>query len=184
MYYPVYIYGSGVLKKKAANIDKDYENLSDLTASMFESMYESDGVGLAAPQIGKSIRLFVIDLDPFSDDYPEAEGFKKVFINAEIYERFGEEELFEEGCLSVPGIREEVSRPTQIRMRYLDEHFVAHDETFSGICARVIQHEYDHLEGMLFVDHLSPLRKQLLKSRLAKMAKGEFKANYPCKQVK
>ncbi len=184
MMYPIYVYGSAVLRKKAENIDKNYENLPKLIDDMFVSMYASEGVGLAAPQIGKSIRLFVIDASAFDEDYPEAKDFKKVFINAEIYEFSGNDELFEEGCLSVPGIRENVSRKDTIRMKYLDENFVEHDEQFSGICSRVIQHEYDHLEGRVFVDHLSPLRKRLLKSKLMKITKGDFKSNYPCKLVK
>ncbi len=182
--YPIYVYGSQVLKTVSKNIDKNYENLPQLIDDMFVSMYASDGIGLAAPQIGKNIRLFVVDVTGAEDEYPEAADFKKVFINAEIYERFGEEELFEEGCLSVPGIHEDVSRPTKVKMRYLDENFVEHDEEFEGICARVIQHEYDHLEGMVFTDRLSPLRKRLLKSKLARISKGEVKSSYPWKLVK
>lgn len=184
MIYPIYVYGSSVLRKVAEDITADYEALPQLISDMFQTMYESDGVGLAAPQIGKSIRLFVIDASAFCEDYPEADNFKKVFINASIYERFGEDELFEEGCLSVPQIRENVSRKTQIRIRYMDETFQQHDEVFEGICARVIQHEYDHIDGKLFVDHLSPLRKRLLKSRLTRISKGDFKSTFPCKIVK
>ena len=182
--YPVYVYGSSVLRKVSENITKDYPNLEKLIDDMYISMYASEGVGLAAPQIGKSIRLFVIDASAFDEDYPEAADFKKTFINAEIYERFGEEELFEEGCLSVPNIRENISRHTKIKMRYMDENFVEHDQEFSGICARVIQHEYDHIEGQLFIDHLSQLRKRLIKSKLLKIAKGDFKTSYPVKLVK
>ena len=182
--YPIYVYGSSVLRKEPEHITKDYPNLPQLIDDMYVSMYASDGVGLAAPQIGKSIRLFVIDASAFDEDYPEATDFKKTFINAVIYERFGEDESFEEGCLSVPGIRENVVRKTKIKMRYQDEDFVEYDEEFEGICARVIQHEYDHIDGKLFVDHLSPLRKNLIKSKLAKIAKGDFKSQYPCKLVK
>ncbi len=182
--YPVYVYGSSVLRKTAENITKQYPNLDQLIDDMYISMYASEGVGLAAPQIGKSIRLFVIDASAFNEDFPEAEGFKKTFINADIYERFDEEEYFEEGCLSVPNIRENVLRHTKIKMKYMDENFVEHDEQFDGICARIIQHEYDHIDGKLFVDHLSPLRKRLIKSKLLKISKGDFKTTYPVKLVK
>lgn len=182
--YPIYVYGSSMLRKIAIEIDQNYENLPKLIDDMFVSMYASEGVGLAAPQIGKSINLFVVDTSAFSEDYPEAENFKKVFINAEIIERSGEDELFEEGCLSVPGIREDVSRKSIIKIRYQDENFVQYEEEFGGICARVIQHEYDHIEGKLFIDHLSSLRKKLIKSKLMKISKGDFKSQYPCKLVK
>lgn len=184
MTYPVYVYGSSVLRKVAENIEHDYQGLPQLISDMFETMYDSDGVGLAAPQIGKSIRLFVIDASPFSEDYPEVEDFKRVFINAEIYERFGEDDLFEEGCLSVPQIREMVSRKTKIKIRFMDENFKEYDEVFEGVCARIIQHEYDHLDGKMFVDHLSPLRKRLVKSKLTRISKGDFKSTFPCKLVK
>ncbi|MEG1555076.1 MAG: peptide deformylase, partial [Rikenellaceae bacterium] len=172
MVYPIYVYDSAVLKKIAGTIEKDYQDLEQFIKDMFETMYASDGVGLAAPQVGKSIRLFVIDTNPFMDE--DKEGIVKVFINAEIIERFGEEEYFNEGCLSVPGINEDVLRYNKIRIKYLDENFVAHEEVFDDVAARVIQHEYDHLEGMLFIEHVSPLRKRLLKSKLMKMAKGDF----------
>ena len=184
MNYPIYVYGSPVLRKVAEDITKDYEGLEKLIDDMFETMYASDGVGLAAPQIGKSIRMFVVDCSAYADEEPAAEGFRRVFINARIYERTGDTEYFNEGCLSVPGIREDVQRPTRIRMKYVDENFVEHDEAFEGIAARVIQHEYDHLDGMMFVDRVSPLRKRLIKSKLARIAKGDFKAAYPCRQVK
>ncbi|MEG1793634.1 MAG: peptide deformylase [Rikenellaceae bacterium] len=182
MVYPIYVYDSAVLKKIAGTIEKDYQDLEQFIKDMFETMYASDGVGLAAPQVGKSIRLFVIDTNPFMDEGKE--GIVKVFINAEIIERFGEEEYFNEGCLSVPGINEDVLRYNKIRIKYLDENFVAHEEVFDDVAARVIQHEYDHLEGMLFIEHVSPLRKRLLKSKLMKMAKGDFTARFACKQVK
>lgn len=184
MMYPIYVYGSSILRKVSTDITKSYPNLPTLIDDLFISMYASEGVGLAAPQIGKSIRLFVIDASSFSDDYSEAKDFKKVFINANIYERFGDDEFFEEGCLSVPGIREDVSRKTKIRMKYMDENFVEYDEVFEGICARIIQHEYDHIDGMLFIDHLAPLRKTLIKSKLLKISKGDFRAQYPYKLVK
>lgn len=184
MVYPIYIYGSSVLRNLSENITAEYPNLKVLIEDMFETMYDSAGVGLAAPQIGMSIRLFVIDASPFEEDEPELADFKKVFINAEIYEREGEDEYFEEGCLSIPGIREGVKRKNRIKMRYMDENFVAHDVEFSGLAARVIQHEYDHLEGQMFVDHLSPMRKRLIKSKLLKISKGNYSAAYRSKLVK
>ncbi len=184
MIYPIYVYGSSVLRKVAENIAPDYPGLQQLVKDMFETMYSSDGVGLAAPQIGKSIRIFVIDATMYGDEYPELADFKKAFINAEIYERDGEEVSMGEGCLSVPGLNENVVRPSRIRIRYVDEQFVAHDEVYEGYAARVIQHEYDHLDGKLYVDHLSPLRKTLLRNKLAAMAKGKYKASYKTKLVK
>lgn len=184
MIYPIYVYGSAVLRKESVDIMPDYPGLDSLVESMYETMYESEGVGLAAPQIGKNIRLFVVDLSPFEEKDPVLAEFKKTFINAQIYERTGDHELFEEGCLSVPGIREEVSRPSVIKMRWVDENFVAHDQQFDGIVARVIQHEYDHIDAKLFVDHLSPLRKTLLKSKLIAMSKGKYSADYKTKLIK
>lgn len=184
MNYPIYVYGSSVLRKESEFITEDYADLDKLIADMFETMYASDGVGLAAPQIGKNLNLFVVDASPMADEEPELAGFKHVFINAEIYEFAGEEEPFEEGCLSVPGIRESVLRPTIIKMRYDDENFVEHDETFTGFAARVIQHEYDHIIGKLFVDRVSPLRKRLVKGKLDKISKGDFRSSFPCKLVK
>lgn len=184
MKYPVYVYGSSVLRKETEEITKDYEGLTKLIEDMFDTMYASDGVGLAAPQVGNSARIFVVDASPMADEEPELEGFKRAFINAHIYEYSGEGEYFEEGCLSVPGIREDVLRPTIIKMKYVDENFEPKDETFTGFAARVIQHEYDHLDGKMFVDRVSPLRRQLIKSKLDKIAKGDFKSAFPCKLVK
>ncbi len=184
MIYPIYVYGSSVLRRESVDIDKSYEALPTLINDMFETMYASNGVGLAAPQIGKNIRLFVVDASPMADEEPELENFKKVFINPEIYAESEEEETLEEGCLSVPNLRGEVQRPSAIRMRYLNEHFEPQDEEFDGFAARVIQHEYDHIEGDLFVDWLSPLRKRLLKSKLDKMAKGDYRSDFPTKLVK
>lgn len=181
MIYPIVIFGSPVLRKETEPLTPDYPELGKLIEDMFQTMYNADGVGLAAPQIGKSLRLFVVDASPWSDEEPELEGFRKAFINPEIYERFGDEELFNEGCLSLPGIHEDVLRPTSIRMRYLDENFVEHDEEFGGHAARVIQHEYDHLEGKVFTDRLSPLRRSLLKSKLTGLAKGKYRASYKTK---
>lgn len=178
MIRPVYIYGSSVLRKVAPDIPPEYPNIKELINDMFETMYHSDGVGLAAPQIGLSIRLFVIDATPFEEDDEEVKGFKKVFINAKIVERSGERKLFNEGCLSIPNLREDVERDDVIRMQYLDENFEPHDEVFSGIRARIIQHEYDHLEGILFTDKVSPIRRQLLRNKLAGITKGRFSIDY------
>lgn len=184
MNYPIYVYGSTSLRRESEDITKDYPGLEKLLKDMYETMYASEGVGLAAPQIGKNIRVFVVDASPMADEEPELENFCRTFINAHIYEYDGEPDYFEEGCLSVPGIREDVLRPTIIKMKYLDENFVAHDETFTGFAARVIQHEYDHLDGKLFVDRVSTLRKQLIRSKLEKISKGDFKSKFPCKLVK
>ncbi|MGD9929027.1 MAG: peptide deformylase, partial [Mangrovibacterium sp.] len=150
-----------------------------LIDDMFETMYHSDGVGLAAPQIGKSLRIFVIDASSAADDdEPELEGFKKAFINPEILERRGDEWVMNEGCLSLPEIREDVSRPEFVKIRYVDENFVEHVEEYGGFAARVIQHEYDHLEGILFIDYLSPLRKRMLKGKLTAISKGKVHPAY------
>lgn len=178
MIYPIEIYGSQKLRNESTEIDRDYPDIKKLIEDMFLTMEVCSGVGLAAPQIGKNIQLFVIDCSPWGDDNPELVDYKRVFINPEIYEESEETDLFEEGCLSVPGIHENVRRPIAIRMSYLDENFEEHDEEFTGLPARVIQHEYDHIEGMVFTDHLSPLRKNLLKSKLQNMAKGRYKASY------
>ena len=154
MIYPIVVYGHPVLRKKAVDINSDYKNLPSLIESMFETMYYCQGVGLAAPQIGLSIRLFVIDTTPFSDEDPEAEGFKKVFINAHVLEEVGEKWKFNEGCLSIPGIRDDVERNETITLRYTDENFVEQEQSFDGMIARVIQHEYDHIDGVLFTDKL------------------------------
>jgi peptide deformylase len=181
MKYPVTVYGDPLLRKKAKNIDKDDPQLKEIIENMWETMYYSDGVGLAAPQIGKSIRLFLIDASSGADEEPELEGFKKVFINAEVIETSGEEWVMNEGCLSLPEIREDVTRKDEVRIRYFDENFVEHEETFKGFAGRVIQHEYDHLEGVLFIDYLSPLRKRLLKSKLNAIATGKVHPHYRIK---
>lgn len=185
MVLPILAYGDPVLRKEAEPITADYPDLQDLIANMFETMYGANGVGLAAPQIGRSIRLFVIDTEPFSedDDFTEEEkaqmrGFKKVFINAEVIEETGEKWNFNEGCLSIPEIREDVTRKDTITLNYFDENFKEHTETFTGMLARVIQHEYDHLEGVLFTDHLSSLKRRLLKSRLTNISKGNIDVDY------
>jgi len=174
----VYGYGNQVLRKEAEEIDENYKGLSEVIANMYETMEYSDGVGLAAPQIGLPIRLFVIDADVMSDDYPEAAGFRRTFINPIMVSESGEEWPFQEGCLSVPGIREDVIRKSTIVLNYLNEDFEEVEEEFSGICARVIQHEYDHLEGILFVDRLNPLKKRLLKGKLTNIEKGTVPVNY------
>lgn len=178
MIYPIVAYGHPVLKKKAAPITADYENLKQLIDDMFETMYYSEGVGLAAPQINKSIRLFVIDADPFKEKYPEGAGFKRVFINAEILEEDGDSWFFNEGCLSVPGIHEDVARKSKIHIKYYDADFVEHDEWLEGICARVVQHEYDHLEGKVFTDRLSSISKMLIKRKLNDILSGRVEHSY------
>ncbi len=178
MILPVAIYGHPVLRKIASDITPNYPNLNQLIENMYETMYQSEGVGLAAPQINLSIRLFVVDATPYADEIPEMEDFKHVFINAKILERKGNEELFNEGCLSIPGIRENVKRPTIIKMKYLDKNFQPREKIFDGIAARIIQHEYDHLEGILFVDRLPALRKKLLKSKLRALEYNKYDVKY------
>ncbi|MEM0933742.1 MAG: peptide deformylase [Bacteroidota bacterium] len=185
MILPIVAYGESVLRKVGQEIDSDYPKLKELIANMWETMYNAHGVGLAAPQIGLPIRLFVVDTTPFSDDEdltPEEQqalnGFKKVFINAKIENEEGEEWDFNEGCLSIPEVREDVKRKPAITISYVDEDFNPHRENYSGLLARVIQHEYDHIEGILFTDKLSSLKKRLLKSRLEKISKGKIKVDY------
>lgn len=178
MIYPIVVYGHPILRKVAADIDRDYPELNKLAEDLFETMYHSDGLGLAAPQIGKSIRIFVIDGKPIAEDEPSLADFKKVFINARITERCGELQPMNEGCLSIPNLREEVMRESHIRINYYDENWVHHDEVFDGYKARIIQHEYDHLDGILFTDKISPLRRRLLKGKLTAISKGNFEAEY------
>ena len=177
MIYPIVIYGSQTLRNPSENIAPDYPDLAKLVEDMFLTLGEADGVGLAAPQIGKNIRLFVVDCTPWGEDHPELADYRRAFINAEIYERSEETSLFNEGCLSLPGLHEDVRRPVSIRMRYVDEKFVEHDEEFTGLPARVIQHEYDHIEGKVFTDRLSPLRRNLLKSKLQRLAGGKYRCS-------
>lgn len=181
MILPITAYGHPTLKKVAQDIDKDYPELNKLIADMFETMYFSKGVGLAAPQIDHSIRLIVIDATPYDDEFPEAKNFKKVFINAHIIEESGNEWAFNEGCLSVPDIREDVVRKSKIRIKYCDENFNEIEEEYEGVAARIIQHEYDHLEGVLFVERLAPLKKMLLKRKLTDISKGNIKVDYRMK---
>lgn len=182
MIYPIYLYGHPVLRKIAAPITKDYPNLNQLIADMFETMYKSeDGIGLAAPQIGLSIRLFVIDLSVLADEDASFKDFKKAFINAQITERYGDSVSKDEGCLSIPGINETVTRKNGVVIKYLDDNFIEHEEKYEGFAARVIQHEFDHIEGHVFIDHLSPIRRQLLKSKLTNIAKGKVSCRYKFK---
>ncbi len=185
MILPIVAYGDPVLKKKGKEITKDYPKLSELLDNMFETMYNAHGVGLAAPQVGLPVRLFIVDAEPFSEDEElskeEADrlkNFKKVFINATIIEETGEEWAFAEGCLSIPEIREDVFRNETVKIHYFDENFVEHTETYGGLAARVIQHEYDHIEGILFTDKLSSLKKRLIKGKLANISKGKINSEY------
>ncbi len=185
MILPIVAYGDPVLKKKAKEIDKDYPKLDELIENMWDTMYNAYGVGLAAPQIGLPIRLFLIDPAPFAEDeeLDEAEreqlkDMRKVFINPQIIEETGEEWAFSEGCLSIPDIREDVFRQPDITIEYYDENFEKHTDTYSGLVARVIQHEYDHIEGILFTDKLSSLKKRLIKSKLANISKGKINVEY------
>nr|WP_302828997.1 peptide deformylase [uncultured Bacteroides sp.] len=184
MILPIYVYGQPVLRKVAEDIAPDYPNLKELIQNMFETMNNADGVGLAAPQIGLPIRVVTIDLDVLSEDFPEYKNFRKAYINAHILEVSGEEVSIEEGCLSLPGIHEAVKRGNKIRVKYLDEDLVEHDEIVEGYLARVMQHEFDHLDGKMFIDHLSPLRKQMIKGKLNSMLKGKAHCTYKVKTVK
>ena len=185
MILPIYIYGQPVLRKVAEDITPDYPELKQLISDMWETLAESDGIGLAAPQIGRSIRLVLIDLDVLKEDFPEYEGFRKVFINPHIVELDDTEtDSSEEGCLSLPAIHEKVTRPTRIHVKWMDEEFKEHDEWVEGYLARVMQHEFDHLEGHMFIDHISPLRKQLIKSKLKALTLGRYRCGYKTKPVR
>jgi peptide deformylase len=181
MKLPIIAYGDSVLRKKAADLTKDYPDLDILIANMYETMYGAHGVGLAAPQVGISIRLFIIDATSFAEDEPTLKDFKKVFINARIIEETGDKWSFNEGCLSIPEIREDISRNDTVRISYLDENWIEQEESFTGLAARIIQHEYDHIEGKLFTDKLSPLRRAMLKNRLDSISKGLVKVDYKMK---
>lgn len=181
MIYPIVIYGSEVLRKPSVELTQEYPELQKLIEDMFLTMAAADGCGLAAPQIGKNIRLFVVDCSAWGEEDEACKDYRRAFINPEIYAASEESDLFNEGCLSLPGLHEDVRRPVAIRMRYLDENFVEHDEEFDGFRARVIQHEYDHLDGKVFTDRLSPLRRQLLKSKLLGMSKGKYRCAYKTK---
>ncbi|GAA4270537.1 peptide deformylase [Hyunsoonleella aestuarii] len=185
MILPIVAYGDPVLKKKAEDITNEYPNLDALLDNMYETMYNAYGVGLAAPQIGLPIRLFLVDTEPFADDESLSEeeqktlkNFKQTFINAKIINEEGEDWAFNEGCLSIPDVREDVFRQPKITIEYLDEQFEKHTKVFDGLIARVIQHEYDHIEGVLFTDKLSSLKKRLIKGRLANISKGKIRVDY------
>lgn len=185
MLLPIIAYGHPVLKRKAEVISKDYPKLKELIDNMFETMYNASGVGIAAPQIGQSIRLFIVDTTPFSEDDSlsdnernQLKSFKKIFINPEIIEESGDDWSFDEGCLSIPNIRESVLRQPEIKIQYFDENFIKHVQSFDGLLARVIQHEYDHVEGILFTDKLSSFKKQLLKKKLLKISSGKLSFDY------
>lgn len=191
MILPIIAYGHPVLKRKAEVINKDYPKLKELIENMFETMYNASGVGIAAPQIGLSIRLFIVDTNPFAEDDSLSENdrnqlksFKKIFINPIIIDEKGDEWSFEEGCLSIPNIREGVLRQKQITIQYHDENFNKHTDSFDGLLARVIQHEYDHIEGVLFTDKLSSFKKQLLKKKLLKISSGKLSFDYEMKYFK
>jgi peptide deformylase len=183
MILPIYTYGNAVLRKVAEPINADYLDLKTLITNMYETMYHAEGVGLAAPQIGLPIRLLVIDLEPFKEDDPELGSFKVTMINPTILEKSAQEVSGEEGCLSIPGVHETVSRAESIKIKYYDVDFNEYIEVFHGYKARVVQHEYDHLEGHLFTDRVTPIRRQLLKSRLTNIVKGKTSCSYKVKKA-
>jgi peptide deformylase len=186
MILPIVAYGHPVLRKMCEDITPEYPDLDKLLANMWETMYASSGVGLAAPQINRPIRLFVIDSEQIinnleedeKDEYPGDAGVKRVFINAHIVATGGEEWPYNEGCLSIPKVREDVYRPETVTIRYVDEHFQPHEDTFTGVTARVIFHEYDHIDGKLFIDHLKPLKRRMIKSKLDDISKGKIRVDY------
>ena len=191
MILPIVAYGAAILRKISPPIEADYPGLALLIEDMWETMYESNGVGLAAPQVNKNIRLFVMDSaqifeskEPEDETYVDAPGFKKVFINAQIVSTGGVEWIYNEGCLSIPKIREDILRPAEVTLSYMDENFVAHTETFNGISARVILHEYDHIQGKLFIDYLKPLRRKILQGKLNDISKGKVRVDYKMTQIK
>jgi peptide deformylase len=184
MILPIYTYGQPVLREEAADITPDYPNIKELIDNMFETLSSADGVGLAAPQVGLSIRVVVIDLDVLGDEMPQYKDFRKAYINPHILEFGDDEVVMEEGCLSVPGIHENVKRSKSIRVKYLDADFQPHEETVDNYLARVMQHEFDHLDGHMFVDRITPLRKQLIKSKLHTMLNGRIHCSYKVKAYK
>lgn len=181
MKLPVYLYGHPVLRKECEDVASDYPDLKTLVADMYETMYASEGVGLAAPQIGRNIRLVVIDASPLGDDFEECKDRKLTLVNPEIEILDGEPISRAEGCLSVPGLSEDVKRVEHIRLSWLDENFEPHTEEISGFLARIVQHECDHLEGMLYIDHLSGIRKQLIRGKLRNIIEGKTRCNYPAR---
>ncbi len=182
MILPIYTYGQPVLRKQTEEITADYPDLKQLIANMYDTMDKADGVGLAAPQIGLPIRLFVVDGNALGNDFPDCKGFRKTFINPLIIEESEETVSYEEGCLSLPGINEAVVRPATITIRYLDEHFREQTETYGSFSARIVQHEYDHLEGHVFTDRVSPIRRQFLRTKLSNIAKGKTTCHYRTKK--
>lgn len=191
MILPIVAYGAAILRKVSAPIDANYPNLSELIESMWETMYESNGVGLAAPQVNRNIRLFVMDSQQIFDNaedgddvYPDAPGIKRVFINPQVVETGGNDWVYNEGCLSIPKIREDVLRAETVTLSFMDEKFVQQEETFNGMTARVILHEYDHIEGKLFIDYIKPLRKKMLQGKLNDITKGKVRVDYKMIQIK
>ncbi len=185
MILPIYIYGQPVLRKVTEDITPDYPELKQLISDMWETLAESEGIGLAAPQIGRAIRLSVIDLRPLAEDMPEYKDFHQVYINPHIVEKDDTHtDVSEEGCLSLPAIHEKVTRPTRIRVQWMDEDFQPHDEWVEGYLARVMQHEFDHLDGHMFIDHISALRRQLIKSKLKALTQGRYRCGYKTKPVR
>ncbi len=186
MLLPIYVYGHPVLRKVAEDITPEYPDLKELIQNMWETLDNSNGVGLAAPQVGKAIRLVVIDLDVLKEDFPEYENFRKVFINAHVlgFDEESGKETLEEGCLSIPGLSESVTRPKKIHVKYMDEEFNEHDEWVEGYLARVMQHEFDHLEGTMYVDRVNALRKNLIGGKLKNIMKGKFRCSYKTKVLK
>lgn len=181
MKLPVYLYGHPVLRELSEPVTQDYPGLKQLVADMFETMYASEGVGLAAPQIGRNIEMVVIDADPVSETFPECKGRKMVIINPDLEILDGEKVSRSEGCLSLPGLSEDVKRVEHIRLKWLDEDFIPHEEEISGFLARIIQHEIDHLDGNLYIDHISPLRKQFIRGKLHNIIEGKTRCEYPAK---
>ena len=184
MLLPIYLYGQPVLRKVAEDVKPDYPELEKLAENMFATMEKASGVGLAAPQVGLSIRMFVVDGNGLAEDYPECEGFKRCMINPVIIEESEETDTKDEGCLSIPGVYESVKRPKWIVVKYLDEKLAEHTERIEGFAARMTLHEYDHLDGQMFIDHVSPIRKQLIKGKLSSIVKGKVSTSYKSKGVK
>ena len=181
MILPIYAYGQAVLRKKATPVQPDFPDLQVFIQDMYETMYGAKGVGLAAPQVGKSIRVFIVDTLQLNKPPDKTGGFKRTFINAQMLDETGEPWYYEEGCLSIPDIHVEIERLPLIHLKYLDENFIEHTETFEGINARVIQHEYDHIEGVLFIDRMKPLKRLMINRKLEKIKKGEVEADHPMK---
>jgi len=184
MILPIYGYGNTVLRDVSKDITKSYPNINELISNMWETLASAEGVGLAAPQIGLSIRLFIIDAEPMSENNPELSTFKRVFINAHILKQEGDLWLYNEGCLSLPGIREDVGRKPKITVKYVDENFTEHEEVFDGLKARIFQHEYDHLDGILIPDRVSQIRKTLIRRKLNNIISGNVKVTYKMKFAK